>query len=61
MSDNMEFLTAKEAAHFLRVTPLTLKHWRDSGEGPPWVRLGPKTIRYRLSSLMAYLDEIEHS
>ena len=59
MSENQEFLTVREAAAFLRVTRITLQNWRDSGEGPPWVRLGPKTIRYRLSSLMSYLDDIE--
>lgn len=61
MSDTEEFLTTGEAARVLRVSKLTLKNWRDRGEGPPHVRLGPKTIRYRLSSLMAYLDEIERA
>lgn len=59
MSNQEEFLTVDETGHELRVTPLTLKNWRDRGEGPPWVRIGPKTIRYRRSTLFAYLDELE--
>ena len=54
-----EFLTIREAACFLRVCPLTLKNWRDRGEGPPWLRVGPKAIRYKRSSLTAYLDKLE--
>lgn len=58
MSDT-ENLTIAEAAQLLRVTPLTLANWRKAGTGPPWVRIGPQTIRYRKASLVAYLDKLE--
>lgn len=59
MADNSEFYTVAEAARFLRVSRLTLKNWRDRGEGPPWVRIGPRMIRYRHSSLLEYLRDLE--
>lgn len=54
-----DLLTIQEAAAILRVVPLTMKNWRDRGEGPPWIKIGPRAIRYRRSSLMAYLAKIE--
>ena len=59
MSDKSDLLTIAETAKLIRVTPLTLKNWRDRGEGPPWARLGPGTIRYRRSSLLVFLDHME--
>lgn len=60
MSNNQtDTLTISEAAQLLRVTTLTLANWRNAGTGPPWIRLGPRTVRYRHASLVAYLDELE--
>lgn len=59
MNTNSDFLNINEAARYLRVTPLTLRNWRQRGEGPPWIRLGPRMIRYPVPSLSAYLVELE--
>jgi len=59
MNTNSEFLTINEAARFLRVVPLTLRNWRKRNQGPPFIRLGPRIIRYPVPSLTAYLVELE--
>jgi len=40
------FLTPEETAEILRVAPSTLIRWRRQKIGPPFVRLGHRTVRY---------------
>lgn len=37
------------------VSPRTLQRWRRDGEGPAYLKLGGKLVRYRQSALDAYL------
>lgn len=55
-----EYLTTTETAALLRVSKLTLKRWRDRGEGPPFTRVGSR-FRYPRAALDAYLtpDRVE--
>lgn len=48
--------TPNEAAAFLRIKYATLAWYRCQGEGPTFVRIGPKLIRYRLGDLRAYAN-----
>lgn len=52
-----EFLTEREVATLLAVKPETLAVWRHRRVGPPFVRLGPRTPRYRRSEVLAWVDE----
>ena len=49
-------LTTKEAAAFLAVSPAFLE--RDRWQGPtiPFIRVGKHRVRYRLSTLEAYIN-----
>lgn len=50
-------LTPIEAAHILGVELRTLESWRwRSSDGPPFVRINRRTIRYRKSDLLAWID-----
>lgn len=55
--------TPSEAAHFLRVSPHTIAWWRSHGRGPCYLKIGPAqapgSIRYRLSDLQNFLEEIK--
>ncbi len=53
-SEAMELLTDKEAASFLRLSPLTLWRLRKRGE-LPFVRLATKLL-YRRSDLLAFIE-----
>jgi len=51
-----ELLTREEAAELLGIRPQTLAAWKCLGrQGPPYVRVGMRAIRYRRSDLEAWL------
>jgi excisionase family DNA binding protein len=41
-----ELLTVEEAAERLKISKHTLNRWRVTGEGPPFVKYGPRLVRY---------------
>lgn len=47
------FLTEKQAAERLALSPYTLRNWRSSGTGPPTLKLGG-AVRYHLPALDAW-------
>lgn len=49
-------LTTKEAAKYLGVSKAFLERDRWAGSRIPFVKVGSRTVRYRLSDLEAYLD-----
>jgi excisionase family DNA binding protein len=48
-------LTTAEAARHCRLSQTTIKALRRSGGGPVFVKLGPKSVRYRRSDLDAWI------
>lgn len=44
------FLTTKQAAEYLGVTPSTMYGWRHSGGGPVYVKMG-RSVRYKREEL----------
>lgn len=55
MSDTA-LLTPREAARRLGVAERTLRQWRTDGTGPPHVRLGGRSYRYRPADIDAWID-----
>ncbi len=55
MSDS--YLNTVQAASILGLKPSTLEAWRMYGRGPPWIRMGPRIVRYRLSDLNQWISE----
>jgi len=53
--DDTVLLTPAEAARRLGVKERVLERWRSTGDGPAYVRLGGKTLRYRASDLEAFI------
>lgn len=39
-------LTVDEAAARVKISKHTLNRWRVTGEGPPFVKYGPRLVRY---------------
>ena len=52
-----ELLTIREAARFLKVSPLTVRRWLKQGRLPAY-RLGPRAIRIRRADLDASFSPI---
>jgi hypothetical protein len=48
-------LTPTEAARLMSVTKKVLERWRSVGNGPAFVRLTAKTIRYRHADVAAFV------
>jgi predicted DNA-binding transcriptional regulator AlpA len=55
-SDPDRWVDERELAPILGLSCNTLKNWRARGQGPPFSRLGPKAIRYRLREAMAWAE-----
>jgi predicted DNA-binding transcriptional regulator AlpA len=47
------FLTEKQAAQHLGLSPKTLRNWRSRGEGPSFLRLG-SAVRYHSETLTSW-------
>ena len=50
-------MTTDELAEYLSRPKTTLYGWRYRGEGPPAIRMG-KSLRYRESDVVAWLDRL---
>jgi hypothetical protein len=56
MKDDLEYVTAKEAAEFLRCTTAGLARQRHERRGPPFLRVSNRVVRYRLRDLRVWLE-----
>ena len=59
MSEAPIFLNTRQAAEFLGVSPAWLELCRSRGDGPPYVCVGEKLIKYRRKSLEQWMAEHE--
>jgi predicted DNA-binding transcriptional regulator AlpA len=53
-----EFLTTDEVASLLKVSNQLLRSWRHKGDGPPYIKIGPRDkgiVRYSSKALAEYL------
>jgi hypothetical protein len=50
------YLTPEEAAKFLRLSAQHLANLRCKRLGPPYLKVSPHAVRYRLDDLIAYLE-----
>ncbi len=51
-----QLLTTKEAAQYLGVSEAFLERDRWAGARVPFIRVGARAVRYRLSDLDAYIE-----
>ena len=51
-----ELVKTPQAAAILDLQPATLEQWRWRGEGPVFVRLSSRAIRYRRSDLKKFIE-----
>lgn len=60
MQENL--LTTKEAATILGVSVAFLERDRWAGARVPFIKIGSRAVRYRLSDLLAYIEScLKHS
>lgn len=51
-------IAPRELASLLDVTTKTLENWRKAGKGPAFIAFGPRTIRYDLAVVNAWLEQL---
>ena len=51
----MDLLTTEQAATTLGLSERTLEAWRSRGEGPPFLRVGPRRVAYSRNDLDSWL------
>ncbi len=51
-----KLLTPDEVSELLRTPVGTLRHWRNTGRGPVWVKLG-RPVMYPEAEVLAWLAE----
>lgn len=56
-----ELVTTTELASWLRVSPAWVEIGRGKGYGPPYVRIGPRRIRYRRADVLRWLESRVHA
>lgn len=56
-----KLLTTKEAAPILGVSEAFLERDRWAGAQVPFIRIGSRAVRYRISDLNAYIDSRRQS
>ena len=60
--DENRLFTEKQASEFLQCRPQTLSGWRIKGDGPPYVKIGGRYVRYRYCDLMEWIKQgLRHS
>jgi len=55
--DNQKILRAKEVAEMTGVTTRALHHWRQTGQGPAFLRLSRKCVRYERVEVERWIAE----
>lgn len=56
-----ELLTPTETAEFLKVSADTLRRWRYERNGPRYVRVGRRMVRYTVKDLLAFLSRVDNT
>ena len=51
-------LTEEEAAEFLGYSKRALQNWRHRGDGPPFIRISERAVRYRRRDLIAWCEDL---
>jgi predicted DNA-binding transcriptional regulator AlpA len=58
--DDDEMLSTQAVADWLGVSTAWLEMRRHGKEGPPFIRIGPKCIKYRRGAVRAWLEKRSH-
>jgi predicted DNA-binding transcriptional regulator AlpA len=52
-----QLYSTKQLSKLLAVSEQLIELWRHRGEGPRWVKLGARCIRYKRTDLLVWLNE----
>lgn len=55
-SENDRLMDTDQLSEYLQVPAKTIKWWRRRHEGPPFIKVNGRLVRYRLSAVDEWLD-----
>lgn len=56
MAQQKIYLNSEQTAEYLGISVATLKNWRKRGDGPPFIKVNARLIRYQQSDLDTWMD-----
>lgn len=56
MTESDTFLSETELSERLGIPVTTLRTWRNRRAGPPFVKIGPRAVRYSWQAVREYCD-----
>ena len=61
MTTEKPLASSKEVAEFIGVTPNALSKMRMAGDGPAFIRVGARNIKYSWKDVHAWISERRHT
>lgn len=55
------FLNEAQAAEFLKFSPKALQKWRCNGNGPKFLKVSARGVRYKMSDLLSWAEQRTYS
>lgn len=56
MAQQKIYLNSEQTAEYLGISVATLKNWRKRGDGPPFIKVNARVIRYQIYDLNCWMD-----
>jgi predicted DNA-binding transcriptional regulator AlpA len=60
LSDAEKYIDTKAAAAMLCMSESALRKWRVQGIGPPFKKIGAKSVRYRVGDIRNWIETTQH-
>lgn len=57
VKDAQRLLTTLQLSEYLVVPVKTIRSWREHRQGPPYIKVNGRLVRYRVSAVEAWLDK----
>lgn len=57
LSPSSQLLSTAQVSNLLNLRAATLKKWRVLGTGPKYIRVGTRTVRYRLADVKRFVAD----
>ena len=57
LSPSSQLLSTAQVSSLLNLRAATLKKWRVLGTGPKYLRVGKRTVRYRLAGVKRFIAD----
>jgi predicted DNA-binding transcriptional regulator AlpA len=57
MAEDEELMKEEDVAKLLLISHSSMKRLRASGDGPPYIRVSPRVVRYRRRDVLEWMEQ----